>query len=119
MLASVSPASYLLMIDGQSCWGIFPLLLDFFIRSTFDCSSCFYILGPNSQTSTRDAKRHHRTTRVGKSTARVTIAARQLAEAWREHGNPSLIRILHNTEHPVNSKSVFSHPGGISEQPDR
>jgi hypothetical protein len=40
----------------------------------------------------------------------VTIAAGQLAEAWREHGNPSLIRILHNTEHSVNSKSVFSHP---------
>jgi hypothetical protein len=28
MLANVSPASYLLKIDGQSRWGIFPLLLD-------------------------------------------------------------------------------------------
>jgi hypothetical protein len=28
MLAKVSPASWRAMIDGQSCWGIFPLLLD-------------------------------------------------------------------------------------------
>jgi len=28
MLDSVSPASYRAMIDGQSDWGIFPLLLD-------------------------------------------------------------------------------------------
>jgi hypothetical protein len=31
MLASVSPASYLAIIKGQSDWGIFPLLLDFSI----------------------------------------------------------------------------------------
>jgi hypothetical protein len=28
MFARVSPASYRAIIDGQSCWGIFPLLLD-------------------------------------------------------------------------------------------
>src|SRR5215469_4950602 len=27
MFASVSPASYRAIIDGQSCWGILPLLL--------------------------------------------------------------------------------------------
>jgi hypothetical protein len=32
MLAKVSPASYRAIIAGQSCWGIFPLLLD---RSMF------------------------------------------------------------------------------------
>jgi len=31
MLASVSPASYRAIINGQSDWGIFPLLLDFSI----------------------------------------------------------------------------------------
>src|SRR6266851_7078155 len=31
MLASVSPESYRAMINGQSDWGIFPLLLDFSI----------------------------------------------------------------------------------------
>src|SRR5579862_8567818 len=31
MLASVSPESYRAIINGQSDWGIFPLLLDFSI----------------------------------------------------------------------------------------
>jgi hypothetical protein len=40
MLANVSPASYRPMIAGQSCWGIFPLLLDFSMQGTLGCNSC-------------------------------------------------------------------------------
>ncbi|HTT80724.1 MAG TPA: hypothetical protein VMF86_13675 [Stellaceae bacterium] len=43
MLASVSPASYLAMISGQSDWGIFPLLLDFSISKDLGtpCAAVF------------------------------------------------------------------------------
>ena len=36
MLASVSPASYLAMMSGQSDWGILPLLFDFSITKTLE-----------------------------------------------------------------------------------
>ena len=39
MLDSVSPASYRAMINGQSDWGIFPLLLDFSIIQPWVTSS--------------------------------------------------------------------------------
>jgi hypothetical protein len=45
MAERVSPASYRLMINGQSFWGIFPLLLDVSILWTFGCSSCLCVGG--------------------------------------------------------------------------
>jgi hypothetical protein len=49
MLAKVSPASYLLMIEGQSCWGIFPLLLDLSMSRPFATALICLLLVRNSQ----------------------------------------------------------------------
>jgi hypothetical protein len=48
------------MINGQSFWGIFPLLLDVSILWTFGCSSCLCVVGAQladlrSQMSANDA----------------------------------------------------------------
>jgi len=81
MLAKVSPAFISLMIDGQSCWGIFPLLLDLSISRTFGCSSVSVFWIATHESSNDDAEATPRNNRLENRTARVTIAAGQLAEA--------------------------------------
>jgi hypothetical protein len=82
MVASVSPASYLLIISGQSRWGIFPLLLDLSILLTFAFRFCLYLLDSQARISSIAASLRQRwSTRMRMSTARAVISAGPLAEA--------------------------------------
>ena len=78
MLAKVSPASYLFIIEGQSCWGIFPLLLDLSISRTFSTALvvCCWLA---SRESTGRCQIDTVSSRANKPTARVTIAAERRA----------------------------------------
>ena len=86
MPANVSPASYRFMIAGQSCWGIFPLLLDLSILrpSTEVLVVCLVLLlarggdkAPNTVPTDDVAEQNE----LMRSKARATIAAEGLAEA--------------------------------------
>jgi hypothetical protein len=81
MLAKVSPASYLLMIDGQSCWGIFPLLVDLSISTDLLAATLVSLLGSCPQIRVYGAPRGTAKHEIRESIAKVTIAAGQLADA--------------------------------------
>ncbi len=106
MLASVSPASCRAMIEGQSFWGIFPLLLDL---SIWDLR--LSILGsdfrsPGSEYSPPAIARRRLSRPV--ATARNKSNPRPGHATGSTNGSaaaPPLRELLHNTAQPKNSEA--------------
>jgi hypothetical protein len=91
MLDRVSPASYRAIIAGQSCWGIFPLLLGRSILSPFGFS--FWHAGAQGRDPQIFKRRRESvsTENVQKEPMDRQRLSRAFAEAYRGDRNPTPI----------------------------